>query len=508
MSQDQPQDKLPTSKIERAARFLKTGLKVGANYAKHYGQKALFQNPDRAELERANATDIFDGFSQLRGSALKVAQMLSLDTINFSQSFTTVMQKAQYSVPPMSAPLAVQAFKNSIGKSPEAVFSKFNPNAHKAASMGQVHLAEKDGKRLAVKIQYPGVADSVKSDLNMVKGIAPRIMNTPLSELQPYFEEIEARLLDEADYKLELKNSLAFKNECKDLKGILFPEYFPELSSDRVITMEWMDGLHLKEFLETQPSDEIRHKAAKAIWDFYEFQIHVLRKVNADPHPGNFLFRPDGTVVVLDFGCTKVLSDQLYNDYFTLAEPYLFDDKSRARETLFRLQILRPTDGEQKIAYLTGLFAKLITEISRPYHQGMFDFNDELYYENFGNIALEISRLRELRGSKEFLFLNRTYYGLFTMFKELDVELETACQYKNFLKKELAEKYQTRAQRAGKSAVLSVQPEAFAPETQTTETQTTETQTTVSAPTHSPEAAEEPSPKKSKKSKKKEKEVA
>ncbi|MCS7084880.1 MAG: AarF/ABC1/UbiB kinase family protein, partial [Bacteroidia bacterium] len=436
MSQEQAQDKLPTSKIERAARFLKTGLKVGANYAKHYGQKALFQNPDRSELDRANATDIFEGFSQLRGSALKVAQMLSLDTINFSQAFTSVMQKAQYSVPPMSAPLAVQAFKKSIGKSPEAVFSKFHANAHKAASMGQVHLAEKDGKRLAVKIQYPGVADSIKSDLNMVKSIAPRLINTPASELQPYFEEIEARLLDEADYRLELKNSLEFKKQCEGLKGIIFPEYYPELSSDRVITMDWMDGLHLKEFLATKPSEEIRHKAAKAIWDFYEFQIHVLRKVNADPHPGNFLFQPDGTVVVLDFGCTKVLNEELYRDYFTLAEPYLFDDKARARETLTRLQIIRPTDSEQKANYLTGLFARLITEIARPYHQGMFDFNDEVYYENFGQIAGEIARTRELRGSKEFLFLNRTYYGLFTLFQELDVELETACKYRNFLKKE------------------------------------------------------------------------
>lgn len=489
MSQEEPQDKLPTTKIERAARFLKTGLKVGANYAKHYGQKAMLQNPDRSELDRANASDIFDGFSQLRGSALKVAQMLSLDTINFSQSFTTVMQKAQYSVPPMSAPLAVQAFKSSIGKSPEAVFSKFNPNAHKAASMGQVHLAEMDGKRMAVKIQYPGVADSIKSDLNMVKGIAPRLMNTPLSELHPYFEEIEARLLDEADYKLELKNSLAFKKECESVENILFPNYFPELSSERVITMEWMDGLHLKEFLETNPSEEVRHKAAYAIWNFYEFQIHVLRKVNADPHPGNFLFRPDGSVVVLDFGCTKVLSDQLYTDYFTLGEPYLFDDKARARETLFRLEILRPTDGEQKIAYLTGLFAKLITEISRPYHQGTFDFNDDLFYENFNNIAAEIARLRELRGSKEFLFLNRTYFGLYSLFKDLDVELETACKYQNFLKKELAEKYQTRAQRAGKSAVLTVQPEAFVPENQSSE---------------NGEGQAEVAAKKSKKSKKKE----
>ncbi len=128
-------DNLPTSKIERAGKFLKTGLKVGGNYLKHYGKKMIGKEDSDDDLEKANAAAIFEGFAELKGSALKVAQMLSMDSLNLSANFTEMFQKAQYSVPPMSAPAAIQAFKKSVGKNPEQVFDKFNPNAFAAASI-------------------------------------------------------------------------------------------------------------------------------------------------------------------------------------------------------------------------------------------------------------------------------------------------------------------------------------------------------------------------------------
>lgn len=428
-------DKVPTSKIERASRFLRTGAKVGVNYAKHYGTRVFDKNADRGKLDEANAKDIFDEFSELRGSALKIAQMLSVDTINLSASFTNVLQKAQYSVPPMSGPLAVQAFRKSMGKSPEEVFDKFSPNAKKAASMGQVHEAEKDGMKLAVKIQYPGVADSIKSDIKMVKSIAPRIARVKSSELEPYFQEVESKLLEEADYRKELQNSVAFKAECEGLDGILFPDYFEEWSSDRVITMKWMPGIHLKEFLDQKPSEEMRHKVAKNLWDFYEFQIHKLRKVNADPHPGNFLIQEDGSICVLDFGCTKALDDELYENYFAMADPYLFDDMENAKQLFRRLELLRPDDTPEKEKKVLNIFQRLLQLISRPYHEGRFNFNEKAFYDKMMEVSKEISEMRDVRGSKDFLFINRTYMGLYAFFRELDVTLETACQYRDFLRK-------------------------------------------------------------------------
>jgi predicted unusual protein kinase regulating ubiquinone biosynthesis (AarF/ABC1/UbiB family) len=436
--ENQSNDKVPTSKIARASRFFKSSTKVGMNYAKYYGKKLTGSEVNEDDLDRQNADDMFKVFSELRGSALKVAQLLSMDTLNLSESFTNVMQKAQYSVPPMSAPLAVQTFQKSVGKKPSEVFDKFNTQAKKAASMGQVHEAWKDGKRLAVKIQYPGVGDSIQSDLKMVKGMARRVMGLPQKELEPYFKEVEERLMEEADYKHELETSMKFAEDCAELEDIVFPKYYPELSSDRVIVMEFIDGKHLKEFLDEDPSQEIKTRAAKAIWDFYEFQIHKLRRVNADPHPGNFLFREDGKVGVLDFGCTKVLDDQLYEDYFKLADPHLFEDEDKAREALKRIEIIREDDTQEQERYMIDLFGRLVGLIARPYHEGYFDFTDENFYQELTDVSMEISQLGELRGSRHFLFLNKTYYGLFSLFYKLGAQIPTACQYRDFLREDFA----------------------------------------------------------------------
>jgi predicted unusual protein kinase regulating ubiquinone biosynthesis (AarF/ABC1/UbiB family) len=429
------QDQVPTGKIERASKFLKTGVKVGANYVKHYGGKALGSDATKDSLDRANAETIFQSFAELKGSALKVAQMLSMDTANLSSAFTQVMQKAQYSVPPMSAPLAVQTFTKSVGKSPEKVFERFYPNAMKAASMGQVHEAWVDGKKLAVKIQYPGVADSIKSDMKLVSGLAGQVLNLPMVELNPYLKEVENRLVEESDYGLELRTSIQFAEECKELDGIVFPRYYPEYSSDRVITMEWIEGKHMKDWLATNPSEEVRLKAANNLYNYYEFQIHKLRKLNSDPHPGNFLFRPDGSIGVLDFGCTKQLTDVLYTNYFEMAKPDLFRDQAFAEETLLKLEILRPTDSKEKRAELIELFSRLISTVATPYHIGHFNFNQPEFHQRINDIGIEVAKLRELRGSKDFLFINRTYYGLFALFAQLDVEINTTCQYGDFLAK-------------------------------------------------------------------------
>lgn len=426
-------DKVPTSKIARASKFLKTGARVGRNYAKHYSKKAVGKKVTRDDLEKDNARDIFEGFTELRGTALKVAQMLSMDNINFSANFTNVMQKAQYSVPPMSAPMAIQAFKKSIGKNPSEVFDEFDPNARRAASMGQVHTAMKDGKKMAVKIQYPGVADSIKSDMKMVKGAASRVMKLPASELTPYFEEIEERLIEEADYELEIQNSMQFAEDCKHIEGLVFPTYYPELSSSRVITMEWIDGVHLREFMANDPPYELREQLAYKIWEFYEYQMHKLRRINADPHPGNFLFREDGTLGVLDFGCTKRLTDDIHADYFRLADPFLFEDRERAERLMEEIDLLRPEDEGKKRDKLYDVFSRMISMISLPYHQGYFDFTDETYYNKLTEIGQELADLHELRGSRHYIFLNKTYYGLYSLFNELGVKLHTICKYHRFV---------------------------------------------------------------------------
>src|SRR5690554_1294921 len=164
----------------------------------------------------------------MKGSALKVAQMMSMDKTMLPQAYVEKFSLSQFSVPPLSAALVKKTFKRYFGKDTEELYDQFNYEAINAASIGQVHKAEKDGKQLAVKIQYPGVADSIGSDLAMVKPIALRMLNIKGKDAERYFKEVEEKLMEETDYDLELNQSIAVSEACKHIPNLLFPKYYSE----------------------------------------------------------------------------------------------------------------------------------------------------------------------------------------------------------------------------------------------------------------------------------------
>jgi predicted unusual protein kinase regulating ubiquinone biosynthesis (AarF/ABC1/UbiB family) len=241
-------DKIPTNKIERAGQLFKTGIKVGGNYIAYYGEKMVNPALSKEKLNENNAGDIYDGLQNLKGSALKVAQMLSMDKSIMPQAYVDKFSLSQFSVPPLSAPLVRKTFKKYLGKFPEELYDSFTPDAINAASIGQVHRAVKDGKKLAVKIQYPGVADSISSDLALVKPFATRMFNLKGKDSEKYFIEVENKLLEETDYVLELKQSIDMVKACSHIPNLRFPKYYPDWSSEKILTMDWMEGQHLSEF--------------------------------------------------------------------------------------------------------------------------------------------------------------------------------------------------------------------------------------------------------------------
>jgi len=427
-------DHIPTGKVARASKFLKTGVRVAGAYAAGGVRNMFKKEKDTEATDIAAATALFKGMTELRGSALKVAQMLSMDQNNLGEGFRKVLQQAQYKVEPMSGPLAVKAFTSDIGKHPEQVFDKFDTKAIRAASLGQVHQAWKDGQRLAVKIQYPGVADSVRSDIKMLaklgKGIGVRLANVTPEKMDEFIGEIEARLVEELDYSIELSNSLKFKELCAPLDDIVFPDYYPELSGKRTLTMSWLEGQHLNEFLAQNPSAELRHKVGATLWDYFQHQFHAIQNINTDPHPGNFLILPDGRLGALDFGSTKAFPQELYHAFFGLLEPGIFDSNvDKARAHLLKLEILRPKDTEQRVAELYPVFARLITLLARPYHQGRFYFNDPTFQGEIRAMEPELRNIREARMNKDMIFLFRAFYGLFSLLQMLDVTLDTPDRY-------------------------------------------------------------------------------
>jgi predicted unusual protein kinase regulating ubiquinone biosynthesis (AarF/ABC1/UbiB family) len=425
------QTSIPTSKVARATQFVKTGVKIGGNYLKYNVKKIIDPTTTRDELHEDNATDIYDSLSELKGSALKVAQMLSMDRSVLPRAYVDRFQMAQYAAPPLSGPLVVKTFRNYFGQSPFELFDEFDINSINAASIGQVHQARKNGKKLAVKIQYPGVAQSISSDLKMVKPMATRLFGLSEKDVERYTAEVESKLLEETDYDLELRRSVEISEACSFIDGLVFPKYYNDLSSKRILTMDWLEGLHLKEFLETNPSQEVRNRIGQSLWDFYDFQVHTLMQVHADPHPGNFLMRANGTMGVIDFGCVKVIPQFFYDNYFALINPNTIDDPEIVRQIFLNLEFVVPQDSEQDKKLLSGIFLKMINLLGRPFATDTFDFGNEEYFDEVYAFAEQLTSVDQLRnskvarGSKDGLYINRTYFGLYSMLNDLKANITT-----------------------------------------------------------------------------------
>ncbi len=431
------QNNIPVSKVARATKFFKAGVKMGGNYAAHYTKKAFGGGDSKEELDRKNAEEIFNVLSQLKGTALKIAQMLSVDTGVLPKAYAEKFASAQNNAMRLSGPLVMNTFKKYTDQSPHDLYDSFNTEAIAAASIGQVHEAYKDGKRLAVKIQYPGVADSIHSDINMVKPFVLRYMGVSADAVQQYVEEITERLVEETDYVKELSNGLDALEVAQRHPRIIIPEYYPELSNQRILTMDWLEGISLNDFIQNETDQEKRNIIAQALVDFFQDQIHSNKKFHADLHPGNFLVTEDLKLGVIDFGCSKVLPPDFYNHYFSLVKEDVLNNTELLKKVYLYLDFIRETDTPDEEKMYFDITNRTVELISRPLRVDSFDFGDEQYNLDLQNFGDELSANQDLknnnaaRGSKHALFLHRAFIGLFGIMYNLKA---TVSFDRNFVK--------------------------------------------------------------------------
>jgi len=433
-------DSIPTHKIERATKLVSTGVKIGGNYLRYYGEKLINGEENKDKLNANNAKDIYDGLKELKGSALKLAQMLSMEKNLMPQAYVEQFSLAQFSVPPLSGALVKKTIRKYLGSDPDEIFESFSLDSENAASIGQVHRATKEGKQLAVKIQYPGVASSIRSDLAIVKPIALKMFNLKGKDTDRYFEEVENKLLEETDYLQELQSSQQISEAAQDIPNLIFPKYYPKWTTSKILTMDWMEGIHLSEYVSQSHLDpQQRNLLGQTLWDFYMFQIHGLRKVQADPHPGNFMVSKQGELIAIDFGCVKEIPEEFYTPYFELSKKENIENEETFVKLLTELEILLNTDTEEETRYFTELFQRMMRLFTKPFHDKHFDFSDVRFWNDITNLSksfAEDSQLRQMngnRGSKHFIYINRTFFGLYHLLHDLEAQIETE-SFQNYLK--------------------------------------------------------------------------
>ena len=431
----------PSTKFQRGKVAASTGLKVGANYARYAARKSTKKGRSsdaKKQLHARNARDIFSQLTKLRGAALKMAQGMSMETSFLPEEFVDVLSQAQYQVPPMSYAIVRKIIKQNLGDYPENVYEEFSVEALAAASLGQVHRATtKDGIDVAVKVQYPNVRESIDSDLAMVRGIAGRFLKPEV--ITPYLKEVGDRLREETDYNQEGAN-LEYFAEVYDDDNIVTPRCIKELTSEKVLTMTFLEGVHLDEYVKTNPSQEERNAMGQILFDFAHNQITANHlAVHVDAHPGNFLFRKDGKVGVLDFGCVKKFPRNFRNDLVGLYAATLHNNREEVLRRYRALEFIRDDFSDSQRDFLVGVMDKATSLLVAPYRGETYDFTNTTVRDGFKEMMPQMTGReafdnRGAVGSPHFVFVNRLVLGFYTILSGLGSTINIAKGREQLLK--------------------------------------------------------------------------
>jgi predicted unusual protein kinase regulating ubiquinone biosynthesis (AarF/ABC1/UbiB family) len=421
----------PASPTARGIIVAKSGLKVGANYARYLSRRAIGKNKQAArnELYTRSAEDIFSELAKLKGTALKMAQGVSLEPGFLPEQFTEVLARAQYEVPPIGPALVRRLVTKAFGAPPEHVFLEFSPTAMAAASLGQVHRARlKDGTDVVVKVQYPNVRESVDSDLKLIRGIAGRFVDS--NAIAPFLNEVRERMMEETDYLQEGRNMDLFADRF-DLSKVVVPKWIPDYTTERVLTMTYVEGVHMREFLNTNPAQEDRNHFGQLLWDTVHTQITGDRlDVHADAHPGNFLFREDGKLGVLDFGCIKRFPQDFRDGLLRLYRAKMAGDRPGQEQAFEELDILTPEQSQDERAFVIENVSMLGHVIDSMYRDDVYDFGDGVLLAQIQSVLPKLTgrgamTYRKPVGSHHFVFVNRLIGGMLSMLTKLGAVIDT-----------------------------------------------------------------------------------
>ena len=394
-------NKVPTSKLKRSVIAGAAATKIGLKHAGYKARKAFSANIDTAKSSATkNAGQsqqqheeqigelVFTVLSQLRGTAIKLSQLLSMETDILPETIRKKLKSACHEVPAINRALVRKQMVQELGSPPKQLFKEFDSEAFSAASIGQVHRALSfDNEKLAIKVQYPGIGATIDSDLKMLEKLFWLLAKTTNSMpkkqvITLVLAEMKNRLTEEINYEIEASNLSWFKQKLK-LKDIVIPEVKHKLSSARVLSMQMLTGQHIDQWLLAQPSQQQRNALGQKLFDFFWYSALTLKKIHADPHPGNFLVLKDEQLGVIDFGCVRNLSAE-FVDSFTAMLPKIVDSYifGKNTEALFAsYQELKFID--QSVEFST-FEAEIIPDLQQygqwlgqAYVQKVFDFNNK-----------------------------------------------------------------------------------------------------------------------------------
>ena len=422
-------DGIPTGRMKRAVPV--AGLAARSAGEAVIGSLRRKSGPPSPEVfvERADRYVELLGLS--KGALMKAGQMLSY--VPFSTAvpsenralFQAAMGKLQSNAPPMAPRLAAQVIEDELGVPPERAFAEFSERPIAAASIGQVHVARlHDGRRVAVKVQYPGVAEAIRSDLRNAELLAVlfqllRSVVPGLTRVDPHqiALEISERITEELDYRIEARNQQQFADAYRGHPFYFVPDIISERSSTRVLTQEFAEGLAWPDAL--KESQELRNQWGEAIFRFAFGSLRLLNTFNVDPHPGNYLFRKDGSVAFLDFGCVKRFEPDQVFTIREMVRAVLRQDAGALWHGFVEMGVLDGKSGptpEEVLEWYSGPFAMILGP--QPYTITP-QLMGKIIHDEFSPTGPSAKIVRSLKSPRDLVFMTRIDLGLMSVLAEL-----------------------------------------------------------------------------------------
>jgi predicted unusual protein kinase regulating ubiquinone biosynthesis (AarF/ABC1/UbiB family) len=424
MDKKDKQKKIPAGKIARSGVIGMATAKAGFKKLEYLSKKPFLSDERGKECKDRNDEDIavmiFNALSTLKGAPLKLAQMMSMELEILPEAFQRELAKSASQVPPMNRALIRKVVSTGLGAPPEKIFNTFESIPFAAASLGQVHRAvSHDGRELAVKVQYPGIAQGVKTDIEMLKTV---VKMTPYSGFfLGAIKEIQDRVYEELDYKKEACNTIWFHDNL-GMESVIVPEVIEEFSGKNILTTSFVDGLHLNEWLSTNPGQEECNRYGQLLCDLFTVNAYQHGVIHADPNIGNFLFRDDGRLGLIDFGCVKTLESDFTDNLKLLACSIDEQDTEKIRQMYEAVGVhYKTTSNNKEFKEFTSHWLEWVT---RPLREEYFDFakNPGYFTEGRRFIPKMYGFVDRYDGS--LLYYGRAEYGLYRILQKLGARVQ------------------------------------------------------------------------------------
>ena len=408
-------------RLARGGAAVRLAVRGGVRYASNAPRLFTLAGEHRQQLRNdlalQTAEDVASTLGAMKGVLMKIGQMASYVDDGLSPAVRRTLSRLQDSVPPMSAELAAGVITEDFGRPPDELFARWDGEPIAAASIGQVHRAiTRDGRAVAVKVQYPGIAETIAADLQNVALLRRMLRITaPSQDVDELLAELRERVGEELDYRQEARNQQLFADHYRDHPTVHIPGIVGELSTRRVVTTDLADGARFAELASW--SQHERDLAAETIYRFTFRSLYEAQAFNGDPHPGNYLFHGGGRVTFLDFGLVKQFSPGELQPLMDMVRYLCVEDDPEAfRASMVQAGFLRP-DTPLSTETVVEHMAVFYDTVRRPGPVTMTGDYASAVVRRFFDVRSPLAAYVSV--PRSYVILQRINLGLFAILGEL-----------------------------------------------------------------------------------------